>query len=109
MDFPTCWDGRTDSPDHKSHVVYADLDDDSCPESHPQVIPTVQVSIFIKDYDGGWHTWSDGTANFHTDYLSGWDPADMQKMINGCTADPEECHNFVTYKNGPVGDYGHDE
>lgn len=41
MDFPTCWDGRIDSPDHVSHVVYAD----DCPSTHPKRIPLVSISV----------------------------------------------------------------
>jgi hypothetical protein len=44
IDFPECWDGvRTDSPDHSSHVAYAD--GRSCPETHPERIPGIRVRI----------------------------------------------------------------
>ena len=109
MDFPTCWDGRVDSPDHKSHVVYGDQEENSCPATHTKRIPTVSVSIYLKNYDGGWHTWSDMSSRFHADYLSGWEPKDMEKMIKGCSADTEKCHTTVKYKGGATGDDTHDE
>ena len=47
--FPSCWDGKTlDSPDHKSHVAYADgsaLAGDKCPATHPVRIPQVMYEI----------------------------------------------------------------
>ena len=101
MDFPSCWNGDIDSPTHKTHVVYSD---DECPGSHPKRLPTLSISIHIKNYDGGWHTWSDMSSEFHADYLSGWDEAVMQRMIDGCLEDVEECHQFITWKNGPTGD-----
>lgn len=51
--FPTCWDGKNlDSPDHKSHLAYADgakANDvgptGTCPSSHPVVIPQVMYEV----------------------------------------------------------------
>ena len=104
MNFPTCWNGEIDAGDHKSHIVYADEDDDSCPKTHSKRIPTVSISIHIKDYDGGYHTWSDMSNKFHADYLSGWQVDLMEKFIEGCEEDTENCHEYVTFKNGPPGD-----
>ena len=51
--FPTCWDGvHLDSPDHQSHVAYANGAGDydvgptgTCPESHPVAIPQVMYEV----------------------------------------------------------------
>jgi hypothetical protein len=52
--FPTCWDGvNLDSPDHRSHVLYSELEAKSndvgptgkCPESHPVVVPQVMFEV----------------------------------------------------------------
>lgn len=51
--FPTCWDGvNLDSPDHQSHVAYANGAGDydvgptgTCPESHPVAIPQVMYEV----------------------------------------------------------------
>jgi len=51
--FPTCWDGvNLDSPDHQSHVAYADGAGETdvgptgtCPESHPVAIPQVMYEV----------------------------------------------------------------
>ena len=73
MFFPSCWDGvNLDSPDHMSHVAYAvdgEVDGD-CPSSHPVKIPAISLFFRIFDYDGGWHTFSDGSGTFHADYVS---------------------------------------
>jgi hypothetical protein len=50
IDFPECWDGaHTDSPDHSSHVAYAD--GRSCPETHPEPIPRIRVRIHYGIWD----------------------------------------------------------
>jgi len=95
MDFPTCWNGKIDSKDHISHVKYP-REDDSCPTSHPKRIPLVSISVHIKDYDGGWHTFSDGTGEFHADYLSGWNVSLLQRAINACQKDVERCPKMVS-------------
>lgn len=110
MDFPTCWNGELDSDDHRSHVVYAD-EDDLCPETHQSNIPLVSISVYIKNYDGGWHTFSDDSGVFHADYLSGWDTDELRNIIDECALDvEEECHAPMTFKGGePTGDFSHDE
>jgi hypothetical protein len=72
--FPTCWDGiNLDSPDHQSHVAYANgsLDTDvgptgKCPESHPITIPQVMYEVMwdtrIFNEEGLWP--EDGTQPF---------------------------------------------
>lgn len=110
MDFPSCWDGRIDSDNHRDHVVYRKDDDDSCPKSHKKEIPTLSISIYIKNYDGGYHTWSDMSDKFHTDYLSGWDVDVMESFLEGCKKNTDECHRFLTWKEGgPTGCDTHDE
>ena len=46
---------------------------------------------------------------FHADYLSGWDVDVMEKFIEGCQNDTENCHEYVTFKNGPTGNDSADE
>lgn len=110
MDFPSCWDGRIDSPDHKDHMAYPDEEDDSCSAPHDEQVPTLSISIYIKDYDGGYHTWSDMSDQFHTDYLSGWDVDLMETFLEGCEQDVDNCDRFLTWKEGgPTGCDTHDE
>ena len=90
MFFPSCWDGvNLDSPDHMSHVAYAvdgEVDGD-CPSSHPVKIPAISLFFRIFDYDGGWHTFSDGSGTFHADYVSGWDEEVLQGVLDNCEND----------------------
>lgn len=40
--FPSCWDGRTDSDDHKSHLAYPSLvGDGTCPEGYDKRLVTL--------------------------------------------------------------------
>ena len=109
MSFPTCWDGRLDSDDHVSHVHYT-LDgelDGPCPSSHPQRLPQIQFFFRILSYDGGWHTFADGSSVFHADYMSGWDENFLQDVLDNCETDsfaanPNSfCENFLTFRDAP--------
>jgi len=109
MSMPTCWDGRLDSPDHVSHVHYT-LDgefDGECPESHPFRIPQIQLFFRMQPYDGGHHTFSDGSSVFHTDYVSGWDENFLQDVLDNCETDsfaanPNSfCEDHVTFRDAP--------
>lgn len=45
FDFPDCWDGlRTDSPNHRAHVVFT-LDNGACP---PQTFPVPRLHIVLS-------------------------------------------------------------
>lgn len=109
MSMPTCWDGRLDSPDHVSHVHYT-LDgsfDGECPDSHPRRLPQIQLFFRIMPYDGGWHTFSDLSDVYHSDYISGWDETFLQKVLDECETDsfaanPNSfCEDFVTFRDAP--------
>lgn len=110
MDFPSCWDGRLDSPNHKNHMAYPDEEDDSCKAPHNKQVATLSISIYIKNYDGGYHTWSDMSDQFHTDYLAGWDVDLMQTFLEGCKTDTDNCDRFLSWKGGEAtGCDSHDE
>ncbi|EOD12128.1 hypothetical protein EMIHUDRAFT_213905 [Emiliania huxleyi CCMP1516] len=95
MFFPNCWDGRLDSADHASHVAYT--------------IEGGEISFFFRifDYDGGWHTFSDGSSTFHADYISGWDQDFMQGVLDNCETEslgpnPDSfCEEHITFRDGP--------
>ena len=84
LDFPTCWDGRLDSPDHKSHVTWSlgGLGT-GCPSSHPRPVPRVQF-VITYNVNGSGLTLG-GTRNganvltapgytFHGDFFNAWIP-----------------------------------
>lgn len=109
MSFPTCWDGRLDSDDHVSHVHYTEDGelDGLCPDTHPLRLPKIEFFFRIVPYDGGWHTFSDGSGVFHADYMSGWDEAFLQNVLDECQTDsfaamPDSfCENFLTFRDAP--------
>jgi hypothetical protein len=99
IDFPWCWDGRLDSGDHVSHVIYPD-DPRECPASHPRVIP--QLSIRAH-----WGIWdpcagerpcgprSDGSNvvfelssgpywTLHADFWNTWRQRVLDRLIDRC-------------------------
>ena len=47
----------------------------------------------LYNYQGGAYTFSDGSSTIHTDYFSGWDEAELQKALDGCSKDPENGSN----------------
>ncbi len=99
IDFPWCWDGRLDSGDHMSHVIYP-RDPKRCPDSHPRVIPQLSVRIH-------WSIWdvcagerpcgprSDGTNvalvlssgpywTMHADFWNTWKQKALDRLIDRC-------------------------
>ena len=92
--FPTCWDGvNLVSEDMMSHVAY-DLTeggsfDGDCPASHPVKLPEIHLYFRIAGYEGGDYAFADGTGRFHADYMSGWDEAELQAVLDGCVNDSD--------------------
>jgi len=110
MFFPGCWDGvNLDSEDHMSHVAYTEDGEveGDCPSTHPVRIPVISFFFRIFDYDGGWHTFSDGSSTYHSDYVSGWDEDFLQSVLDDCENDSLAampngfCDDFITYHDGP--------
>jgi hypothetical protein len=99
--FPQCWNGRDlDSPDHRSHMAYAN---NGCPSTHPVALPEITINIryVIVDraafphlrlssdmYDasipGGWSA--------HADWFDGWEQEANETFIRECTGAPADCH-----------------
>jgi hypothetical protein len=117
--FPACSNGKKTSADHMSHVAYAEGNWTSqeeafnaeCPSTHPIRIPEVQMYFRLYNYQGGPYTFSDGTSTIHTDYFSGWDEAELQKALDGCSKDKDNgsnsaqpdkwCEEFFTFRDAP--------
>jgi hypothetical protein len=108
MRMPECWDGVSinSPPDHTSHVAYAD-DEGECPSSHPVKVPQIHLFFRIMPYDGGWHTFSDGSGVFHADYVSGWDETFLQNVLDNCENDGDGampnffCEDMLTFRDAP--------
>jgi Domain of unknown function (DUF1996) len=91
--FPQCGNGRLDSADHISHMVYAG--DNGCPKTHPQEF--VRLFITVK-YDTPLGANSqlatadndtdpahaDPGTGFHADYFEAWQPGTLQFFVDRC-------------------------
>ncbi|KAI0205102.1 hypothetical protein F4808DRAFT_273182 [Astrocystis sublimbata] len=111
--FPSCWNGETDSKDHKSHVAYPDLvGNGNCPDTHTQRL----VTLFYETiWDTGSEKFKGKSGSFvvsngdrtgfgyHGDFMTGWAPEFLQEAIETCT-NPSgaltDCGLFTS--NGPL-------
>lgn len=109
ISFPQCWSGQQlDSPDHRSHLHEAT--GSGCPATHPVALPAISYEVYwsITAANVGrmpkWRLSSDnydptkpGGFSAHGDYIGGWDPATMAKIIANCDNPSVDCHaNFVS-------------
>lgn len=103
--FPQCWDGvNLDSPDHKSHMAYADTATGYCPASHPVALPELayRVHYEVTEYNQPthWRFSSDtyqGPAgySFHADWINGWDQEAMETFVRECLNTRRDCHSHL--------------
>lgn len=101
--FPQCWDGvNVDSPDHKSHMAYAN--GAGCPSDHPVALPEVSVRFDYVVGEAGaaayWRLSSDnytGPAGYslHADWFGGWDSATNQAFVSSCLNASMDCHDYL--------------
>ncbi|MER5464002.1 DUF1996 domain-containing protein [Streptomyces sp. NPDC002668] len=92
LDFPTCWDGKNlDSANHRDHMAYAA--GQTCPASHPVVVPRLELLI-TWPVNGGGLTLA-GTRNgdnvtdrpgytFHGDFFNAWDDGELRRRVANC-------------------------
>jgi hypothetical protein len=100
IEAPSCWDGKNlDSPDHRSHVSYADYSNGwgylQCPQTHPYVIPVFTLKSFYTIASGDdvslWYLSSDMMApgkphgyTIHGDFFMAWDDPTHQIWETNC-------------------------
>jgi hypothetical protein len=100
VQFPQCWDGRLDSPDHKSHMAYPR---NGCPSTHPEAIPIItfkQAYNVTSDQDHlHWRLSSDmygtekpGGYSVHGDWFIGWDADIVSRWTKNCLQASLDCH-----------------
>jgi hypothetical protein len=91
--FPNCWNGKDlDSPDHKSHMAYANWSTHVCPAGYPVQIPQLTIAErFPMDATYGkavtLATMGDPKLSkftLHADFLDGWDPRWMAWLTKEC-------------------------
>lgn len=97
--FPQCWDGvNLDSPDHKSHMAYAN---NGCPASHPKALPQLTFNIHYRvknaTESAHWRLSSDvyqGQAGYsgHGDVIFAWNESIMDRIVKNCHRKGADCH-----------------
>jgi hypothetical protein len=110
VDFPTCWDGRLDSPDHRSHLAYADRN--RCPSDHQHSIPRVSVRVHFGIWDPcagatpcdaddasaanvAMRLSSGSYASMHADFWNTWDQDALDALVDRCVRAGDECGVIV--------------
>src|SRR5215210_4249714 len=107
--FPQCGDGRLDSSDHISHMVYAG--DNGCPKDHPHVFQRLfihakydtplgansKLAIDASGEDPAAHADPDPATGFHADYIEAWQPTTLQFFVDHCI------HAGIICRNGDNG------
>lgn len=98
IEFPQCWDGRNlDSPDHKSHMRYAD---GGCrTASHPVALPEIALTVHFRTPSTGSASLRISSdqpgmpagASAHADFWNGWDQTRMQHLITNCHNQRRDC------------------
>ncbi|MGB2568649.1 DUF1996 domain-containing protein [Micromonospora citrea] len=95
IEFPECWDGvRIDSPDHKSHMAYANRGE--CPRTHPVAVPGITVSVNFEYGKAIRRTdritlSSGGVFSGHADFINTWDEATLGRLVAGCLNAAKSC------------------
>lgn len=90
--FPQCGDGRLDSADHISHMVFAG--ENGCPKDHPRVFPRLFIhakyatslgaNSKLAIAPGEDPTHADPGTGFHADYFEAWQPGTLQFFVDRC-------------------------
>jgi hypothetical protein len=105
--FPQCWNGRDlDSPDHRSHVVFAEYrrppQRSSCPTTHPVQLPTLTQTYTFPVYADTrpvrWRLSSDtyattvrGGLSAHAFWIEGWAREVMTTFVRECINGRRDC------------------
>lgn len=103
--FPQCWDGvNLDSPDHKSHMAYAN--GRGCPSSHPVPLPEITFNIIYPVTEANsplrWRLSSDnysstlpGGYSAHADWFNGWRPDIVDAFVRNCDRPAVDCKSHL--------------
>jgi hypothetical protein len=100
--FPDCWDGRRlDSPDHRSHMAYnrangMEMGPQKCPESHPVVVPQLQLNVVYRIHDGEGVTLASGSLlGAHADFFNGWKPSVLRYRVDDVLNGGKACDDYL--------------
>jgi len=105
LGFPSCWDGINLYKQDQSHMTYGNYYT-GCPSSHPVQIPDITFNIYY-DVDtpiANWRLSSDmpedvAGSSIHGDWMNGWTPEWMDKVLSGCLNAGKDCHSHLVGDN----------
>lgn len=110
--FGDCWNGKLDSPDHRSHITFGKWNDRGqvvCPATHEYVIPTLtqQIIYEVLSSDKGLRLSCDvmggisvkGGVCSHADYREAWSPKFLKKIHDICINQLRDC-SFGSFGDG---------
>lgn len=108
--FPECWDGvNLDSDNHRSHMEFSKAN--KCPESHPHLLPRVQLKVtWPISGEGKTYLSSGSGTTAHADFVMGFDPEAFLLRVNECSRKNKKCPNGLSgdsqvnliYESNPV-------
>jgi Domain of unknown function (DUF1996)/PA14 domain len=118
IEFPRCWNGQLDSPDHRSHLAktaYNDYGQDLCPPTHPYKLPIITYKLHYAPSAqsgpiSGWKLSSDSMPgmthpdgeSLHADWFGGWEPSVMNTLTNECIKQMRDCNNGTFSAAGDI-------
>jgi hypothetical protein len=115
VEFPQCWDGRLDSPDHQAHLAYPS--GGRCPAGHPTAIPAISYHVLYKVSPGtstaGWRLSSDlydrglpAGYSVHGDWLGAWDADVLATWTRLCVQVTGSCGSHLLGDGRALGGVG---
>ncbi|WP_237853841.1 DUF1996 domain-containing protein [Rhodohalobacter sulfatireducens] len=103
--FPQCWDGKNLYLPDQSHMAYPSeatppvVGTGACPQTHPIAIPEISYNfrLYVTEDRGPSNSWrfacetNPGGICAHADWMNGWDPKTMEKIVENCLRPAREC------------------
>ena len=92
--FPQCGNGRLDSQDHISHMVFAG--DSGCPSTHPHEFPRLFITAKYDTSRGAGSRMAGGedpATGFHADYFEAWQPGTLEFFVDTCIRGGINCRD----------------
>ena len=100
--FPQCWNGvDLDSPDHKSHMAYAE--NGACPATHPVILPEISQNVMwerksnldlskLRLSSDHYDVSLPGGYSAHGDWFEAWEPGVRDAFVTHCINETVDCH-----------------
>ena len=83
LSFPQCWDGvRLEAPGNAIAPIGG-----KCPSTHPIALPLLRLVVSTAGpvSPSDFVTSAGGVNRLHADFLNGWDPSTLERLVAVCT------------------------